>query len=83
MTTKTLAAGLGLCLLALAGPARAQGTVDQQQACTPDAMSLCGDFIPDGDRVKACLQRKRQSLSPACRAAIESESPRARRRRNG
>ncbi|WP_407520686.1 hypothetical protein [Methylobacterium oryzisoli] len=81
MTTTTLCAGLGLLALTLSAPALAQGTPAQQQACTPDAMSLCGEHIPDGARVKACLKSKRSSLSPACRAAIASEDPQPRRQR--
>jgi len=50
-------------------PAAAQGTAQQQQACTPDAMRLCGEFIPDVTKISACMARKRSSLSPACRAA--------------
>ena len=30
-----------------ASPAAAQGTAQQQQACQPDAVRLCGQFIPD------------------------------------
>jgi hypothetical protein len=50
-----------------ATPAAAQGTPEQQQACTPDAMRLCSEFIPDVPRITACMARKRASLSPACR----------------
>jgi hypothetical protein len=34
-------------------PAFAQGTEQQREACTPDAFRLCGQFIPDADRVGA------------------------------
>ena len=69
-------AGLGLILgLAwTAAPAMAQGTPEQQQACTGDAMNLCGEFIPDPGRTGACLNAKRAQLSPACRAVF-SGSP--------
>jgi hypothetical protein len=50
-------------------PAAAQGTSQQQQACTPDAMRLCGEFIPDVAKITACMGKKRAQLSPACRAA--------------
>ncbi|ACA15145.1 conserved hypothetical protein [Methylobacterium sp. 4-46] len=79
MTPRITAAVLGL--LALQAPALAQGTPEQRQACTPDAMSLCGPFIPDAVRVKACLLHNRQRLTPACRAAIVPDEPRRPRRR--
>jgi hypothetical protein len=59
----------GLVLAAGFTPAAAQGSAAQQQACTPDAMRLCGEFIPDVAKITACMSRKRASLSPACRAA--------------
>jgi hypothetical protein len=55
-------------------PAAAQGTAQQQQACTPDAMRLCGEFIPDVAKITACMSRKRASLSPACKATMTSPS---------
>jgi hypothetical protein len=93
MTIKMMTACLGLSLFALAslafsqGPAFSQGTPEQQQACTPDAMNLCQNYIPDAGRVRACLLSRRASLSPACRAAIgagepKSSAPRKRRRRH-
>jgi hypothetical protein len=41
-----------------------------RQACTPDAMRLCSEFIPDAEKVKTCMIRKRGELSEACRTAI-------------
>jgi hypothetical protein len=84
MGVKTICACLGLSALAASTSALAQGTPEQRQACTPDAMSFCGEYIPDAGRVKACLLSKRQRLSPACRAAIGGNEikPRKRRRKN-
>ncbi len=67
-----------ICLLALlAGVslygldrADAQGSPDAQQACTPDAMRLCSEFIPDVPKITACMKRKYGQLSPACRVAM-------------
>lgn len=42
-------------------------TAEQQQACTPDAMRLCGSFIPDVDRITACMIARKSQLSPECR----------------
>jgi hypothetical protein len=47
------------------------GTADEQAACTPDVLSLCLFEIPNEDRIVACLNRKRDQLSPACRAVID------------
>lgn len=49
--------------------ASAQG-VDVRQACTPDAMRLCSEFIPDAGRVKSCMLRKRRELSETCLSAM-------------
>ena len=65
-------AALGVILgMAFApAPAMAQGTQAQRDACTGDAMRLCGDFIPDAGRVGACLNSKKAQLSPPCRAVF-------------
>jgi hypothetical protein len=42
-------------------------TPEQQQACTPDAMRICGAFIPDVDRITACMIQNKSQLSPECR----------------
>jgi hypothetical protein len=69
-----------LCRLALpvvilvgaAGTAGAQSP-EAQQACTPDAMRLCGQFIPDRAKVTACMTAHRHEWSEACRTAIVGE----------
>ncbi len=59
-----LATALALTML----PASSQAyTPEQQQACTPDAMRLCGEFVPDVDRITACMVRNKAQLSPQCR----------------
>ena len=65
----------GLLLIALAtigvGSAAAQqGTPEAREACTPDAMRLCSDFIPDVAKVTRCMMAKRSQLSAACRMAM-------------
>ena len=65
----TAAAGL-ICATSLApAPAAAQnhGTPEQQQACQPDAMRLCSEFVPDVDRITACMVKNRIRLSAPCR----------------
>lgn len=43
---------------------------DNQYACMSDAMTVCGRFIPDRDRVAHCLMSNRAHVSVACRAAL-------------
>ena len=47
------------------------GTDEEQAACTPDVLSLCFFEIPNEDRIVACLNRKRDRLSQACRNVID------------
>lgn len=51
------------------------GQVSQsaRQACTPDAMRLCSDYIPDVGKITACMRAKSAQLSEPCRAAMNSE----------
>ena len=57
-------------------PAAAQGySQEQQQACTPDAMRLCGAYIPDVDRITVCMIQNKSQLSPGCRAHFRPEPP--------
>jgi hypothetical protein len=51
-------------------PAAAQGTPEQQQACTPDVMRLCNAFVPDIPKITVCMHRNWAAVSPACRAAL-------------
>lgn len=76
-----LLVGALLCRLDGAG---AQGSPEAQQACTPDAMRLCSEFIPDVGKVTACMMAKRSQLSQACRIAMrggKGEEREARHRR--
>jgi len=59
------AALLGVALMSL--PAHSQGTPEQRAACENDAMRLCQQFVPDVDKIKACMARNRRHLSPRCR----------------
>jgi hypothetical protein len=67
------------CLLSVAasGAASAQeyrGTWEQQMACTPDVWRLCGDQIPDVNRIVACLRSNSPRLSTGCRAVFEANA---------
>lgn len=67
VTTSLAAASLSLALAALVLPGRAFAyTPEEQQACTPDAMRLCGEFVPNVDAITACMIQKKAQLSPQC-----------------
>ena len=61
---------IAVTMIACAGPAFAQGTDQEREACTPDAMRLCGQFIPDAGRIESCLRSAGPQLSPACYAVF-------------
>jgi len=69
---------IGVTLLLAGGlffhPDRAAAQADDaaRQACTPDAMRLCGDVIPDVAKVTACMKAKRAQLSAPCRLVMNS-----------
>ena len=69
---------------AAAMPAAAQGgppgTPEERRACMPDVVRLCQDFVPDADKVNACLFGKQSELSPACRTMMLGHAPAARPR---
>src|ERR1700730_17204650 len=67
-----VAAGLLMC----AGPGvgqnydpdrvASQADAKAREACTPDVMRLCNNYVPDIPEIVACLKRERTNLSPAC-----------------
>jgi hypothetical protein len=52
-------------------------TLEQQEMCTGDAMRLCASDIPNVERITACMERQRDSLSERCRAVFETDTPAA------
>ena len=76
-----LVAFTALCVLAaMCIPAAAQGTPEQRAACQGDAMRLCGQFVPDVERITACIVANRRYVSRPCRLAIEAGRNRGRSR---
>jgi hypothetical protein len=80
-----LAAALSVALSIMGqnGAFAQQGTPEQQAACQPDVMRLCGNFIPDVDRIVACLKYNEPNLNPACHdvffpVVVEEPKPKAR-----
>ena len=65
------------CCLAASTAAFSQenrGTLEQQLACTPDVFRLCGEMIPDANRIVVCLRQNTPQLSGPCRAVFESNA---------
>jgi hypothetical protein len=52
-------------------------TIEQQEMCAGDAMRLCSSEIPNVERITACMERQRDSLSDGCRAVFEVDTPAA------
>ena len=66
--TSLAAATLGMALAVLVQPGAGFAyTPEEQQACSPDAMRLCGEFVPNVDAITACMIRKKAQLSPQCK----------------
>ncbi len=63
-----------LCLTLAPLGARADEQSDQS-ACMNDALTICGQFVPDRDKVGACLFSNRARISPACRTAMARYNP--------
>jgi hypothetical protein len=69
--------GAGSALAQTYDPDRvaSQGDQKAREACTPDVMRLCNDYIPDIPQIVACLKRERANLSPACGEIFAAEEP--------
>lgn len=67
---------LAMFCLALAPAAVRADPQQDQQACMNDAMTICGQFIPDRERVGMCLYSNRTKISPGCRQAMKRFNPR-------
>lgn len=52
-----------------------QGDAKAREACTPDVMRLCNDYVPDIPQIVACLKRERANLSPACGEIFAADAP--------
>lgn len=62
--------------------AAAQGTPEARQACAPDAMRLCSDFIPDVPKITRCMIAKYKDVSEPCRLAMARQHRAYRHRRH-
>jgi hypothetical protein len=50
-------------------------TPEQERMCTGDAMRLCGEFIPNVDRITACMVQKYSQLSDGCKSVFQVPTP--------
>ena len=63
--------GFGLTIMVLMTTgALANSTVTlqdrEQAACYGDVQALCGEFVPDVDKVTSCMLARRDRVSPGC-----------------
>lgn len=65
--TLTIVAAVGVLALPALGQAY---TEEQQRLCNDDAMRLCGEFVPDVDRITACMHKQRALLSKECKSVF-------------
>ncbi|MFB9871612.1 hypothetical protein ACFFLJ_09800 [Acetobacter farinalis] len=67
-------AATGIALLGTLAPARAEDTLRQKQtqACKGDALKLCALAIPNEKKITSCMERKKDRLSPQCRAFFDA-----------
>lgn len=61
---------IGLLVVTQTPALAQQGTDQEREACTPDVFRLCGAYIPDADRIVACLRGNPDQLSRACYAVL-------------
>ncbi len=61
---------LAAAIIALSPLAASAASQEEEQACMGDAMSICGDAIPDHGRVAACLARNINTISGPCRTVM-------------
>jgi opacity protein-like surface antigen len=60
-------------VIVMASAARAE-TQQERQACESDAFKVCGSFIPDRDKVFACMVSKKNQLSAPCQKVMAQYS---------
>jgi hypothetical protein len=71
LISRGLVAALVLCSLSttvLAARSSSPTLRDREQhACYHDATTLCGEFVPDEDKITACMIAKIEQVSHKCR----------------
>jgi hypothetical protein len=46
---------------------------ETRQACAPEAIRLCRDYIPDVAKITACMEAKYAQINEECRLAMIRE----------
>ncbi|OUI98619.1 hypothetical protein HK15_13425 [Acetobacter orientalis] len=63
---------MGVACLATSTLARADSLREQQTAaCKGDAVKLCTLAIPNEEKITKCMEKKKDKLSPKCRAFFD------------
>jgi hypothetical protein len=65
------ASGLALFCLVLPLSLAPVAVKAQDDGCMMDAFTYCREFIPDRERVAACLKANQRRISPGCRTALK------------
>ena len=47
--------------------------IEDVTACSPDAMRLCKDKLPDLDAIQACMKSNYERLRPSCKARFDRQ----------
>jgi hypothetical protein len=71
--SSTIVAGLLLGVVACFAPTPSFAQQNAEQACTPDVMRLCREFVPDHARIAACLRKNSRHLNPACHTVMSTK----------
>ena len=74
-TLYSLIGAAAIAIMAQAAQAQTQAAPQadraaQEAACSGDATRLCGEAIPDEQKIAACLRANRTKISPACQAML-------------
>jgi hypothetical protein len=67
---KNQSAAMAAVLAVVASTSALAESPQQRQACENDAFAICGEAIPDRDRVFACLRQNIDELSAGCHAIM-------------
>lgn len=66
-------ATLAVALFAYANQTQA-AEADAANLCRGDAFRLCSGYIPDRERITACMLRRKAELSPGCRMVFDESN---------
>jgi hypothetical protein len=66
-----LGIGIFAASATLSSTSFALGTAEQRAACMGDVFTHCAAYIPNEQKIAACLIAKRHQLSPGCQAQFK------------